>query len=151
MISNNHLCAALGYTFRQPSLLEDALTRVSYALENTIDLKHTMDRYAVLGDAVLDVAIVEHLLETGEYDKGDITQKKINAVNMTVFRRIAESIRLPDYVHWGKGELRMRIWESGRVSAECFEAVVGAAYLDGGMNAVKTIVHALVLSNGENR
>ncbi|HJJ36443.1 MAG TPA: ribonuclease III [Methanocorpusculum sp.] len=146
MVSDSPLCAALGYTFRQPSLLEDALTRVSYALENAIDPLHTMDRYAVLGDAVLDVVIVEHLLEAGEHDKGDITQKKINSVNMAVFRRIAESIRLPDYVHWGKGELRMRIWESGRVSAECFEAVAGAAYLDGGMDAVRTIVRAVVLS-----
>lgn len=139
MVSNISLCAALGYTFVNPSLLEDALTRVAYARETGLDLRHTMDRYAVLGDAVLDVAIVEDLLEAGEHDKGDITQKKINSVNMTVFRRIAESIRLPEYVHWGKGELRMRIWESGRVSAECFEAVVGAAYLDGGMDAVKII------------
>jgi len=140
MVSNHPLCTTLGYSFTDSSLLEDALTRVAYALENNLELTHTMDRYAVLGDAVLDVAIVEQLLETGEHDKGDITQKKINLVNMTIFRRIAEFLHLPDYVRWGKGELRMRIWESGRVSAECFEAVVGAAYLDGGMAAVKSIV-----------
>jgi len=147
MVSNHHLCVALGYSFTDSSLLEDALTRVAYATENNINQMHTMDRYAVLGDAVLDVAIVERLLETGEHDKGDITQKKINSVNMMVFRRIAESIQLPEYVHWGKGELRMRIWESGRVSAECFEAVVGAAYLDGGMSAVKSIVRAVSLDS----
>jgi len=149
MGSNHPLCATLGYSFTNPSLLEDALTRVAYALENNLELTHTMDRYAVLGDAVLDVAIVEHLLATGEHDKGDITQKKINAVNMTVFRRIAELIHIPEYVRWGKGELRMRIWESGRVSAECFEAVVGAAYLDGGMSAVKSIVQVVFPSSRE--
>ncbi len=139
------LAVEIGYTFADSSLLEDALTRVSYAAENGIDQIHTMDRYAVLGDAVLDVAVVEYLLEIGEADKGDITLKKISLVNMTVFRRIAEQIGLLVLVHWGKGELRMRIWESGKISAECFEAMVGAAYLDGGMDAVRVIIRAVGL------
>lgn len=132
----------IGYQFTDVSLLDAALTRVAYAGEHGIAADKTMDRYAVIGDAVLDVAVISHLLESGEYDKGIITQKKISLVNMSVFRRIAEQIGLPEYVHWGKGELQTRIWESGRVSAECFEAVAGAAYLDGGMAAVSAIAAA---------
>lgn len=130
---------ALGYTFTDKTLLESALTRVAYAGENGIPKMNTMDRFAVLGDAALDTVIIESLLAAGETDKGEITGKKIALVNMSVFRKIAESIRLPEYVRWGKGELRMKIWESGRVSAECFEAVIGAVYLDGGPDAVKAV------------
>ena len=145
MAERTELETRIGYTFTTHSLLEHALTRVSYAGENGISLDCTMDRYAVLGDAILDVVVVEYLLMCGEYDKGDITQKKINLVNMTIFRRIAEQIQLYAYVFWGKGEQRMRIWESGRVSAECLEAVAGAAFLDGGMDAVRSIAHTVGL------
>ncbi|HJJ39403.1 MAG TPA: ribonuclease III domain-containing protein, partial [Methanocorpusculum sp.] len=84
--------------------------------------------------------VIEYLLASGEDDKGEITRKKIELVNMSVFRGFAEKIKLPDFVFWGAGEQRQRIWESGRVSAECFEALCGAAYLDGGMTAVKIIL-----------
>lgn len=139
-LNKKELFQAIGYTFSDIKLLNSALTRVAYAGEHGIEKKRTMDRFAVLGDAALDTAVIEYLLALGEDDKGDITMKKIALVNMSVFRRFAESINLPDFVFWGAGELRQRIWESGRVSAECFEALCGAAYLDGGMDAVKIIL-----------
>lgn len=133
------LYEAIGYTFTCEALLHNALTRVAYAGENSIPKKNTMDRFAVLGDAALDTVIIKSLLEAGEDDKGEITAKKISLVNMSVFRAIAESIHLPEYVYWGRGEEKTRIWENGRVAAECLEAVMGAVYLDGGMDAVKTV------------
>ena len=129
----------IGYTFGCEELLRSALTRVAYAGENGIPKKNTMDRFAVLGDAALDTVIIESLLEAGEDDKGEITAKKISLVNMSVFRSIAESIHLPEYVYWGRGEEKTRIWENGRVAAECLEAVVGAVYLDGGMDAARAV------------
>lgn len=133
------LYEAIGYTFDCEGLLRSALTRVAYAGELGIPKKNTMDRFAVLGDAALDTVIIESLLEAGEDDKGEITAKKIALVNMSVFRSIAESIHLPEYVYWGRGEEKNRIWENGRVAAECFEALAGAVYLDGGMEAVRAV------------
>ena len=125
----------IGYTFKNEALLTRALTRTAYARENEQSMSDTMDSLAVLGDAVLDLVVICQLLKEGEYDKGEITRRKIDLVNMSVVRRVAEELGLPDYMKWGKGELRMQIWTSGKVSAECFEALMGAIYLDGGMAA----------------
>ncbi len=125
----------IGYTFKNEALLIRALTRTAYARENEQSMSDTMDSLAVLGDAVLDVVVICQLLREGEYEKGEITRRKIDLVNMSVVRRVAEELGLPDYMKWGKGELRMQIWTSGKVSAECFEALMGAIYLDGGMAA----------------
>lgn len=134
------LYAKIGYTFSNEELLLHALTRTAYARENELSMSETMDALAVLGDAVLDLIVIRKLIEEGEFDKGEITRKKIELVNMTVVRRLAEDIGLPEYMRWGKGELRMQIWTSGRVSAECFEALMGAAYLDGGIKASAAIL-----------
>ena len=130
----------IGYTFQNELYLEHAMTRTAYARENETPMNETMDSLAVLGDAVLDLVVIVRLMEEGEYDKGEITRRKIDAVNMTVVRRFAEKLGLPEYMKWGKGESRMKIWTSGRVSAECFEALMGAAYLDGGITAAKAIL-----------
>jgi len=137
------LYAKIGYTFTNEDLLLHALTRTAYARENELSMSDTMDSLAVLGDAVLDLIVIRKLIEDGEFDKGEITRKKIDLVNMTVVRRLAEDIGLPEYMRWGKGELRMQIWTSGRVSAECFEALMGAAYLDGGVEASAAILDHL--------
>ncbi|HJJ28109.1 MAG TPA: ribonuclease III [Methanocorpusculum sp.] len=132
-----------GYRFKNPAYLEAALTRTAYARENCIEMENTMDALAVLGDAVLDLLTIESIIAEGEYDKGEITRRKIDRVNMSVFRRIAEEIGLPEYVNWGKGELRMQIWTSGRVSAECFEAYCGAVYKDGGLEALREVLERI--------
>lgn len=141
MYSKNYqiLYDAIDYTFKDTLYLGHALTRTAYAREKGIPLTETMDYLAVIGDAVLDVVVISSIIETGECDKGEITRLKMNLVNMSVFRHFAESINLPSYVRWGAGEERMKIWESGRVAAECFESLCGAAYFDGGITAVKRI------------
>ncbi len=137
------LYAKIGYTFGNEDLLLHALTRTAYARENELSMSDTMDSLAVLGDAVLDLIVIRQLIGEGEFDKGEITRKKIDLVNMTVVRKLAEDIGLPEYMRWGKGEIRMQIWTSGRVSAECFEALMGAAYLDGGVEASAAILDNL--------
>ncbi|MDO5845034.1 MAG: ribonuclease III domain-containing protein [Methanocorpusculum sp.] len=129
----------IGYEFKNKKFLEDALTRVAYARENGISSDETMDYLAVLGDAVMDLIVIGKIIDDGVFDKGEITKMKIDSVNMSVFRSLAEKINLPEFVRWGKGEIRMQIWMSGRVSAECFEALMGAVYLDGGVDSAKAV------------
>ena len=139
---------SLGCTFQNPDLLTRALTRSAYAREAGIDADAHMDALAVLGDAVIELAVLEAIIFQGDSDKGTITNKKINAVNMLRLRNAAESLDLSDYVLWGKGERQMEIWTSGRVLAECYEALIGALYLDNGMDAVKSVLHAsLIISD----
>jgi len=77
--------------------------------------------------------------------KGEITIQKVRRVNMSVLRSIAESIDLASLVRWGKGEEAQQVWISGRVLAECCEAVIGAVFLDGGLDAAQRVLATLGL------
>lgn len=134
----------IGCTIEE-TLLEQALCRTAYARENAVPLSRTMDYLAVLGDAVIEISVIQSIIDAGITDKGDITRQKIDKVNMSVLRKIAEDIDLPSLVHWGKGELGMHIWTSGRVSAECFEALMGAVYLDSGLDTARKVLNRLGL------
>ena len=136
----------IGYTFRGRALLTRALTRLAYALEAGLPPDAHMDALATLGDAVINVAVVEAVVTDGAHDKGAITNKKMNLVNMTRLRALAEDLDLADYVRWGKGEAAQKVWTSGRVLAECLEALIGAVYLDGGMSAAAGVLRRLGLT-----
>lgn len=131
---------ALGYHFQDRTLLARAMTRLAAAKEEGHDDGWSMDALATLGDAAIDVVVLEHLISGGMESKGELSRCKMNMVNMTVLRQLAESFDLYRYVTWGKGESKQGIWQSGRVLAECMEAVCGAAYLDGGIAGVRTIL-----------
>jgi ribonuclease-3 len=136
----------IGYTFNDRTLLERALTRLAYALEGGLPADAHMDALATLGDAVINVAVVEAVVAGGAHDKGAISNRKMNLVNMTRLRSLAEDLVLADYVRWGKGEAAQRVWTSGRVLAECLEALIGAVYLDGGMSAAAGVLRRLGLT-----
>ncbi len=136
----------IGYTFRDRSLLERALTRLAYTLEAGLPPDAHMDALATLGDAVINVVVVEAVVAGGAHDKGAISTRKMNLVNMTRLRGLAEDLDLGDYVRWGKGEAAQAVWTSGRVLAECLEALVGAVYLDGGMDAAAGMLRRLGLT-----
>jgi ribonuclease-3 len=126
---------SIGYRFTDRGLLERALTRLAYSHEQQLPAGAHMDALAVLGDAVIELVAIQVVIASGEYDKGVITTRKMDLVNMSVLRRTAESIGLMQYIRWGKGEAEQHIWTSGRVLAECFEALAGAVFLDGGVIA----------------
>ncbi|MDG6256537.1 MAG: ribonuclease III domain-containing protein [Methanomicrobiaceae archaeon] len=135
----------MGYSFTDPRLLTRALTRLAYAGEQGFGPAAHMDALATLGDAVIDVVVIQSLVAVGEHDKGLITTKKTNCVNMTVLRRLAEQMSVEDYVYWGKGEEAQAVWRSGRVLAECMEALIGAVYLDGGIGAASQVLETIGL------
>lgn len=129
--------ARIGYHFRDAGLLSRALTRFAYAQEQGLGSGASMDALATLGDAVIELLVIEDLIEHGTVEKGAITVGKTNRVNMLQLRRRAESLELACYVRWGRGEESQAIWTSGRVLAECFEALIGGVYMDGGITAAR--------------
>jgi len=134
-----------GYTFRDKSLLLRALTRLAYSKEQGLSEDSHLDALATLGDAVIELIILTRLVKGGEHDKGAVSLKKMDLVNMSVLRDAARSIHLEQYVRWGKGEARMHVWTSGRVLAECMEAFAGALYLDGCIDAAEEVLERLSL------
>ncbi|MBT8508506.1 ribonuclease III [Methanomicrobiaceae archaeon CYW5] len=144
-VDDSRLEKVIGYTFRDPALLRRALTRRARAQEDdSPDSEGHMDALATLGDAVIDTVVLESLYAAGIADKGEMSVAKMNMVNMSSLRGLAESIGLSDYVLWGKGERHQHVWTSGRVLAECMEALCGAVYLDGGMDAVRNVLKRLL-------
>lgn len=134
-----------GYTFLDKKLLLRALTRLAYCKEQGLPDDAHLDALATLGDAVIELIILTRLVTGGEHDKGSVSLKKMDLVNMSVLRDAAKSIHLEEYVRWGKGESRMHVWTSGRVLAECMEAFAGAVYLDGGIDAAEKVLASFSL------
>ena len=135
----------IGYTFISRAILERALSRKAYAQEQGFPETAHMDALATLGDAVIELQILTRLVEDGGYDKGDISVRKMDQVNMSILRRAGETIHLHEYIHWGNGEKRMHIWSSGRVLAECIEALIGAVYQDGGLYTAGQVMDTIGL------
>ncbi len=137
--------ALLGYTFRTPGHLTRALTRLAYAKEHSLSDEAHLDALATLGDAVIEVLILTRLVIQGGHDKGEISVRKMDMVNMSILRKAAESLDLHSFVRWGRGEEKMHVWTSGRVLAECLEALAGAIYLDGGLESAEQVLDRLGL------
>ena len=134
------LQAVIGYRFTDIKLLQRALTRYAWAKEQNLSADAHMDALATLGDAVIELVVLDTLVHAGITEKGEISKIKMNFVNMSVLRGLAEQMQLHEFVFWGKGESRMQIWTSGRVLAECLEALIGAVYLDGSLAGAKTVL-----------
>ncbi|MGA9087126.1 MAG: ribonuclease III domain-containing protein [Methanoregula sp.] len=137
----------IGYTFRDETLLEDALTRQSYINDNHIARKDCMDPLATVGDAVLGALVVYRLYENGERDKGTLTADKIRGVNRDKTRAFAEKFHLEQYIRWGKGEEKNKVWSQGNQAFDtAFEALIGAVFLDTqnqGLNGIKEVERML--------
>ncbi|MCL2460332.1 MAG: ribonuclease III [Euryarchaeota archaeon] len=129
-----------GYQFNDENLLYRALTRYAWAKEQNLAADAHMDAFATLGDAVIELIVLDALVHAGITDKGEISKIKMNSVNMSVLRSLAEQLQLHKFVYWGKGESNMQIWTSGRVLAECMEALIGAVYLDGSINDARNVL-----------
>jgi ribonuclease-3 len=138
----------IGYVFSDPSLLARALTRLAYGNEQRMPEGMHMDALATLGDAVISLVVLDRLIREGAFDKGSISLCRADSVNMTRLRTLGEEIGLEAYVAWGKGERAQHVWTSGRVLAECFEAVIGAVYLDGGLEAASAVLGHLGFPDG---
>jgi ribonuclease-3 len=132
--------AALGLSYNNYALLEEALTHRSYLNEHK-DAKAHNERLEFLGDAVLELAVT-HFLYTKYPNKpeGDLTAFRAALVNTVSLAESAELIGLNDMILLSKGEKK----DTGRarqiILANAFEAVLGSIYLDQGYDAAEAFV-----------
>jgi ribonuclease-3 len=125
----------LPHDFRDPSLLELALTHAS------TDLERDNERLEFLGDAALDLVLAEELyLHHPDMPEGTLTELKASAVSRKALAEAGRELELGDMAHVGGG-MRDRMLPAS-VHANLYEAVLGAVYLDGGYDAVRTFVLA---------
>ncbi|MFC1823635.1 ribonuclease III [Thermodesulfobacteriota bacterium] len=142
----NALSNKLGYSFRRPDLLEEAFRHSSHVNEVQDPNLRDNERLEFLGDAVLDLAISDILMDLFEEAKeGDLSKYRARVVNERGLCQIARSLELGEYLHLGKGEELSKGRNKPSILADAMEALLGALYLDAGFEKTKQIIHRLFL------
>lgn len=125
--------AAIGYRFNQVDLLRSGLTHTSGA-ETRISSNERME---FLGDAILGLIVVEQIyLQFPEYQEGELTKIKSAVVSRRTCARLSRKLGLDKFMFLGKG-MHLHAAMPSNILADVFESLVGAVYLDGGLEAVK--------------
>jgi len=133
----------LGYRFRDSALLERALTHASYAHEHPPAANH--DRLAFLGDAVLGLVVAEHVIAADpDAPVGVLTPRRAEVVGSARLARFALALELPRLLRLGRGEDQSGGRERESILATTLEAVLGAVYLDGGIDAARVAIGRVI-------
>lgn len=139
------LAELVGHGFRDPSLLEEALTHKSYAYERGT-LRHN-ERLEFLGDSVLAAVVAHRLfLDHPAEDEGRLSKLKASLVSRPTLARWAEDAELGEHLRLGSGEEATGGRERPSILANALEAVIGALYLDGGYEAARRFVERRFLA-----
>ena len=130
---------SIGYRFRKRHLLERALVHRSFRFENP-DVSADNQRLEFLGDAALGFVAAAYLHSVfSDQNEGVLTAFRSQVTSGEALAMLAADISLGEHVRMGKGEERSGGRERPSNLAACLEAIMGAAYLDGGIKAVQKI------------
>ena len=128
-----------GYVFSDLKLLNKALTHKSYVNEKNETLKHN-ERFEFLGDSVLDILVSDYLVhEFSDYTEGTLSKIRAAVVNETCLASLARKIDLGKYLLLGRGENLSGGRDKSSILADAFEAVAGALFRDGGLEAASKV------------
>jgi len=128
------------YTFKDISLLELALTHSSYANESKVYMEYN-ERLEFLGDAVLQLVTSEKLYtENPNMPEGKMSKQRAALVCEDALASYSRQIDLGKFMFLGKGEENTGGRERPSVLADAFEAVIGAIFLDGGIESAKKFI-----------
>ncbi len=141
---------ALHYEFKDKQLLLTALTHSSYANEKNGREGESNERLEFLGDAVLEMAVSRHIyLHFPEMNEGDLTKLRAALVCERSLWKAAEPLSLGSYLRLGKGEDMSGGRTRPSIIADACEAVIAAAFLDGGFQAARMVIRTLMSSTFE--
>jgi len=131
----------LGYRFNNQALLLQALTHRSYVNENEAEHFRNNESLEFLGDSVLGFLISSRIFEQHpELTEGELSKIKAYLVSAANLVRLAESIHLGDFIRISRGEEKTGGRTKRAIIVDAFEAIIGALYLDGGVEAASNFV-----------
>ena len=145
MHTANELQDVIGYRFKNPLLLETALTHTSYANEAKHGVQHN-ERLEFLGDSVLSIVVADYLFTHKNMPEGELTRMRASLVCEAALFGFARQIGLGQYLRLGHGEERCGGRGRPSIVADAFEAVIAALYLDGGIEAARDFILPFVTS-----
>lgn len=144
-----HLESEIGYRFTNPNLLERALTHASYSAEK--DLPFSYERLEFLGDAVLQLTVSEYLFKQHPHlNEGTLTKYRTILVNGSYLAECARGIGVQSWVRHSTATRGQRSRESDSIMADVVEAIIGALYIDGGLDSASRWIHSEIISRKPN-
>ena len=144
----NELEQAIGYRFKNITLLQNALAHSSYANERWHDGLKSNERLEFLGDSILGMVVADYLYKNfPDRPEGELTRMRADMVCEQSLARIADQIGLGQHMLLGHGEEQGGGRLRGSILADAVESVIAASYLDGGMEAARRFIEHFVLCN----
>jgi len=143
-LTTEALAKSVGYQFKDPRLLDIAVTHRSAGSGNN-------ERLEFLGDAVLGQVVAEWLYRSfPEGDEGQLSRLRASLVKREALADIARELALGDFLRLGSGELKSGGFRRDSILADALEAVFGAVLVDGGFEACHDCIHRLYAQRFEN-
>ena len=140
------------YEFNNKSLLKQALSHSSFINEMKKTGMESYERLEFLGDAVLELITSEFLFENyKELTEGQLTKLRASIVCEFTLSAVSEMLQFGEYVLLSKGEELTGGRNRSSILCDLFESVLGAIYLDGGMEPARAYVKTFLLTDIENK
>lgn len=137
------LQTSIDYRFEDIALLETAITHISYARENNVE---SYERLEFLGDAVLEMVVTDVIYRNYNLPAGKSSKFRASLVSTENLCTIAIKLGLNNIVKKSKSLPQI----SKKTTADLFESMLGAVYLDGGIDTVKNIIEKFVIIDKDN-
>ena len=143
---------SIQYEFKNKALIRQALSHSSFINEMKKKGMESYERLEFLGDAVLELITSEFLFDQyKEMPEGKLTRLRASIVCEHTLSSVSKMLHFGDYVLLSKGEELTGGRKRNSILCDLFEAVLGAVYLDGGMEAAKKYVHTFLLTDIEHK
>jgi ribonuclease-3 len=124
----------LGHEFKDPRLLQRAVTHRSFSADHN-------ERLEFLGDSVLNLSVAHWLFEKlNDQAEGDLSRVRANLVKQETLFQLAFDLQLSGVLRLGEGEMRSGGQNRPSILADTVEALIGAVYLDAGYSAAQALV-----------
>lgn len=131
------LCRRIGYRFRQPQLLQRALTHRSHSAAHN-------ERLEFLGDSLLNCVMARFLYDNyPDITEGDLSRLRSNLVNQQTLATLAQQLQLGEQLQFGEGEVKSGGSQRPSILADALEALFGAVWLDADFAAAQKVVLGL--------
>ena len=144
----NELETAIGYQFRNITLLQNALSHSSYANERWHDSLKSNERLEFLGDSVLGMLVADYLYRNfPNRPEGELTRMRADMVCEKTLATVANTLDLGRHLMLGRGEELGGGRKRESILADAVESVIAACYLDGGMEAAVQFIQKFILVN----
>lgn len=137
---------AIGYRFRDISLLQNALAHSSYANERWHNSLMSNERLEFLGDSILGMTVADYLYrQFPDRPEGELTRMRADMVCEQTLAEVARQIGLGDHLLLGHGEEQGGGRDRASILADAVESVIAACYLDGGFEPARDFISRFIL------